>query len=223
MKKRGTTKAKEAAATTTATAPVTVLQKIGDKRQLPLDFSRHGLHSKKNPVLTESATKNAESQGPRKSTFSSASEPPVIQVNLVSGKRVEASNGSIRFDTVESLSIVNKDETELEAESTGTDDIVTGRDDVDRYGDVEDEDDTLARLRMNRRTADSADCEEEDVARAKLEDPQRLDGHLSIKPEPVDENIENLDTLLPPQYRWKTVYVAAFELALDTVLPEESF
>ncbi|KAG0254905.1 hypothetical protein BG011_005443 [Mortierella polycephala] len=227
MKKRGTTKAKEAAATTTptatATAPATILQKIGDKRQLPLDFSRHGLHSKKNPVLTESATKNAESQDPWKSTFSSASEPPVIKVNLVSGKRIEASNGSIRFDTVESLSIVSKDKTELEVESTGTDDIVTGRDDVDRYGDEEDEEDALARLRMNRWAADSADCEEEDVAQAKLEDPQQLDGHLSIKPEPVDEDTENLDTLLPPQYRWKTVYVAAFELALDTVLPEESF
>ncbi|KAH7053784.1 VRR-NUC domain-containing protein [Linnemannia elongata] len=29
--------------------------------------------------------------------------------------------------------------------------------------------------------------------------------------------------LLPPRFRWKTVYVAAFELALDTVLPEEAF
>ncbi|KAF9437609.1 hypothetical protein BGZ76_000066 [Entomortierella beljakovae] len=31
------------------------------------------------------------------------------------------------------------------------------------------------------------------------------------------------DVILPVQYRWKTVYVAVFELALDTVLPEESF
>ncbi|KAF9189109.1 hypothetical protein BGZ50_000946 [Haplosporangium sp. Z 11] len=227
MKKRGTTKTKNAAAktapTTTATATVSVLQKTGNKRQLPLDFSRHGLNSKKNLVLTESATKNAENQDPRKSTFSSASEPPVIKVNLVSGMRVEASNGNIRFDTVESLSIINEDKTELEAESTGTDDIVTGCEGIDRDGDEEGEDDALMRLRMSRRTADSADCEEEDGARSKLEDRQGSNGHLSIKPEPVEENMENLDMLLPPRYRWKTVYVAAFELALDTVLPEEAF
>ncbi|KAI8596839.1 hypothetical protein EDD21DRAFT_311626 [Dissophora ornata] len=29
--------------------------------------------------------------------------------------------------------------------------------------------------------------------------------------------------ILPSRFRWKTVYVAAFELALDTVLPEEAF
>ncbi|KAI1304853.1 hypothetical protein EDD11_005055 [Mortierella claussenii] len=44
-----------------------------------------------------------------------------------------------------------------------------------------------------------------------------------FKNDPDEEERKDLDILLPPKYRWKTVYVAAFELALDTVLPEEAF
>ena len=97
----------------------------------------------------------------------------------------------------------------------------------------EDDGDDLVRASRRVRSQDRQDEDgEEDngphrdatSTEIKLEEETDGQGAIRIKREPGQDGDEPaLDTILPTEYRWKTVYVAAFELALDTVLPEESF
>lgn len=107
---------------------------------------------------------------------------------------------------------------------------------IDRNGanDLEDDDDDdLVRASRKIRPQDGQDEDGDldngwhtDPSGTKIKLEEEIDGQgtILIKREPGQDGDEPaLDAILPTEYRWKTVYVAAFELALDTVLPEESF
>ncbi|KAF8926201.1 hypothetical protein BGZ58_000097 [Dissophora ornata] len=217
MKKRGSakssTKDKPAAASTDTTASTS---KTGDKRQLPLDFSRHAVHSnqKKITLSQENATNYAS---PTTTPASLVADLPAIRVNLVASvERKEPenceSNGAIEAEIV----VVS-----------GNVDILSCDDDQNSPGgamrDDGDDDDTILRSSASSRV-DSDGMDDEDDSSMVIKTEQTLDLRelLQIKTEP-EEDKKNLDMILPSRFRWKTVYVAAFELALDTVLPEEAF
>ncbi|KAG0205744.1 hypothetical protein BGX28_002711 [Mortierella sp. GBA30] len=223
MKKRGTTKAasndkkkgkKNAIAVAQDDNIPTVAPKSGDKRQLPLDFSRHAVQMKK--ISAENATRIVDD--PRfcgQSSFS-ALEPAVIRVNLVAGVRTDL--GGAGGITNEAKSQYNKeamDDCNLEEQYDGT---INNSDD-------DDTDEALIRSpRKHNSVVFGTDISDEDDAsgiKEELESDTR--DLLQIKMEPENDGGKKDNNILPPRFRWKTVYVAAFELALDTVLPGESF
>ncbi|KAF9111855.1 hypothetical protein BGX27_004359 [Mortierella sp. AM989] len=221
MKKRGTTKATAKDKDHNTVATEQDASKTGDKRQLPLDFSRHAIvnsNAKKASTSRENATKNSStlpnelgSPSASNSFFSCTLEPPVIRVNLVASKTPGSS--------------IDK-ETEC-FDATAVVAAVSHRriSDDDREINDEDDDDSLLRIKTSIRASSDIDCEDEESSEVKTEDimDSTLSDALKIKLEPDNEDKKDPDILLPSQFRWKTVYVAAFELALDTVLPEEAF
>ncbi|KAF9281902.1 hypothetical protein BGZ68_006327 [Mortierella alpina] len=240
MKKRGTTKAASnnnkkktatvAADTTTPSTPGT-----GDKRQLPLDFSRHAVQAKK--VTVENATKTCvDDPSPWSPSSLSTLEPEVIRVNLAACVRSRAGNN---VDSAEKQVVENKPgeslcstrkglDGELIGESHGVEDL---KSDISNNGGSKDHEASDGAVAQSTGTpmlkpagTDSEENEDDLLTNEKKEDPFDANDILPIKSEPEgDDGNGNLDVLLPPQFRWKTVYVAAFELALDTVLPEEAF
>ncbi|KAG0083123.1 hypothetical protein BGZ92_011065 [Podila epicladia] len=202
MKKNGTTKAATTNKATKRVVKPTNDSKAGDKRQLPLDFSRHALRSnikKQTPDAVTDATNNASNthqhQTDDLSTIRSSQDPPVIHVSLV------------RSTTATTNIIVTTSESN-ESEENGTE-----QDDDFGYGD---DDDLVLALRD---IPEGDEDEGETISTTK--ESSTADGLVEVKPEPIDDLKDEM--MLPTQYRWKTVYVAAFELALDTVLPNESF
>ncbi|KAF9129516.1 hypothetical protein BGW39_004075 [Mortierella sp. 14UC] len=245
-KKVGTTNAKDkdkdnakTKTTSTAKADATlVIPKAGDKRQLPLDFSRHV--AKKASPSTEHATKLDENLDQWRPPTLSELDPPVIRVNLTSAAHtvVSTTETKSRFSAVETLS--KDDEALMESDAVRK----PGEDDYDLFGyqDEGDDDDALVRSSQNRSFHDPGDDDPDDDYEGAGEDdedggsvvddgivkkeeaPLDPNGQLRIKSDPDALDQKDLDMMvLPPKFRWKTVYVAAFELALDTVLPEEAF
>lgn len=240
-KKAGTSKAKDKDKVKTSSTPkidaTSVIPKTGDKRQLPLDFSRHVVVAKKTSPSSEDATKAGEDLNQWRPPSLSELDPPVIRVNLTSSAHSVLITGtSSRFST-ETLS---KEEGDSGEGTPG----VLGEEDQDLLGyqDEGDDDDALVRSGSGRRFPDTGeddiDCdfeaegEEGEIEESSVADetvvkkeeiPLSPNGQIRIKTEPDDLDQKELDMLLPPRFRWKTVYVAAFELALDTVLPEEAF
>lgn len=241
MKKAGTTKAKDKDKVKTASAPKTdatsVIPKTGDKRQLPLDFSRHVVVAKKTPPSSEDATKAGEDLDQWRPPPLSELDPPVIRVNLTSSAHSVSNTGpSNRFST-ETLSKEVGDSGDGSTDELGEEDQ-----DLLGYQDEGDDDDALVRSSSGRRFRDAgeddidgdfeAEGEEgeseessavDEAVVKKEETPFDPNGQIRIKTEPDDLDQRELNMILPPKFRWKTVYVAAFELALDTVLPEEAF
>ncbi|KAF9297590.1 hypothetical protein BGZ88_009516 [Linnemannia elongata] len=240
-KKAGTTKAKDKGKVKTTSTPkadvTSVIPKTGDKRQLPLDFSRHVVVAKKtSSPSSEDATKTGEDLDQWRPPPLSELDPPVIRVNLTSSAYSVSSTGtSSRFPT-ETLTKEEGDSGEGTASVLGEEDQ-----EFIGYQDEGDDDDALVRSSSGQRFCDAGEddidgdfeaegeegegeeCFVLDEAVVKKETPLDPDGQIRIKPEPDDLDQKELDMLLPPRFRWKTVYVAAFELALDTVLPEEAF
>ncbi|KAF8948933.1 hypothetical protein BGZ47_001142 [Haplosporangium gracile] len=239
-KKAGTTKAKDKdkvkvkITSTPKTDATSVIPKTGDKRQLPLDFSRHVVVAKKTLPSNEDATKTGEDLDQWRPPPLSELDPPVIRVNLTSSAHSSSSTGiSSRFST----GTRGKEDEESWEGTAG----VPGEEDPDLcdYEDEGDDDDALARPVSGRRFRNTGDDDidgdfeaegegEEgsvvsDIFVKKEEMPLAPNGQIRIKADPDDLDQKELDMLLPPKFRWKTVYVAAFELALDTVLPEEAF
>lgn len=178
--------------------------KSGDKRQLPLDFSRHALRpnvKKQTPDETD-ATNNANTfnhQADDPSTIRSSQDPPVIQVNFVRSSTSTASVIEIKGQSVDDV------------------DNETEQEELD-FGYSGDDDDLVLSLRKI-----PEDDEDDDVTLSTTvtEESNTDDRLVEVKPELIEGQKDEM--LFPIQYRWKTVYVAAFELALDTVLPNESF
>ncbi|KAF9327050.1 hypothetical protein BG006_009600 [Podila minutissima] len=201
MKKNGTTKAATTNKATKKAAKPTNDSKAGDKRQLPLDFSRHALRpnfKKQTPDAVTDATNNASNthrQTDDPSTIRSSQDPPVIHVNFVRS-------------TTATTNIV-----ETTSESNESEENETEQEDDLGYGD---DDDLVLALRDM-----PEDDEDEEETGSTAEESPTADGLVDVKPERIEDQKDEM--LLPIQYRWKTVYVAAFELALDTVLPNESF
>ncbi|KAG0029130.1 hypothetical protein BGZ82_008118 [Podila clonocystis] len=202
MKKKGTTKAATTSKPAKKAAKPTDDSKTGDKRQLPLDFSRHALRpsiKKQTPDAATDATNNATDthhQTDDPSTIRSSEDPPVIHVNLV---RSTTSTTDIIETTTESN---ENAENEVEQE--------------DDFGYSGDDDDLALALRNM-----PGDEEDDEETMSTTEESSTAERLVEVKPEPFEELKDEM--LLPTHYRWKTVYVAAFELALDTVLPNESF
>lgn len=241
MKKRGTTKAasnnsnkkKTATVATDTTTPST--PGTGDKRQLPLDFSRHAVQAKK--VTVENATKTCvDDPLPWSPSSLSALEPEVIRVNLVACVRSRAGNN---VDSAEKQVVENKSGESLCSARKNLDGELTGelhdvedlKSDISNNGGSKDHEASDGAVTQSIGTptlkpagTDSEENEDDLSTNIKKEDPFDSNDILPIKSEPEgDDGNGNLDALLPPRFRWKTVYVAAFELALDTVLPEEAF
>ncbi|KAK3825425.1 MAG: hypothetical protein J3Q66DRAFT_105131 [Benniella sp.] len=178
------------------------------KRQLPLDFSGHALRSKRTASnhLDENATKMASgsqltgtlSDSP---THPSVLDPPVIHVNLAASRIhtcTQSVDGTSRCTAeVETVTSASSSSTAGQQDSTYRE--LSGEDD---------DDDGLLRPRARGKSP------------ASLTDEGELDP--SGDPSMLDDD-KRLDVILPPKFRWKTVYVAAFELALDTVVPDEAF
>ncbi|KAI9232198.1 MAG: hypothetical protein BYD32DRAFT_428992 [Podila humilis] len=203
MKKKGTTK--DTTSNVKKTAKPTKNSKAGDKRQLPLDFSRHALRPnvKKQTPDETNATNNAKTvhRTDDPSTIRSSQDPPVIHVNLV-----RSSTTTTRVIETTSQSVDDVDnEMEQEEQDFG-------------YGG--DDDDLVLSLREMPEDEEEEE-EEETLSTTTAEESNTDDRLVEVKPEPIEDQKDEM--LLPIQYRWKTVYVAAFELALDTVLPNESF
>ncbi|KAG0339586.1 hypothetical protein BG004_006758 [Podila humilis] len=204
----------------------------GDKRQLPLDFSRHSLRTKVKkltPPLEDGNATNSLIQGHPDQLHEEAAEgnlasmslvhdPPIIRVNMTSlsfgGSGIQ--EGSAR-GTMPSVTESHSDYDTSEEQDTG-------------YSHRDNDDIALAPQAISEgRDGDespNAVIIEEDVADEGENVPTGFASHdatemAQIKHGP-NEQLKNED-LLPTQYRWRTVYVAAFELALDTVLPGESF
>ncbi|KAG0290164.1 hypothetical protein BGZ98_003570 [Dissophora globulifera] len=237
MKKQGarskTTEGAPDALTDTPTS-TTPAPSTGSKRQLPLDFSRHSLHSnhKKisppaatnshNPTAAASFAATMTQQLVSKSTTSTSSsvfDPPIIRVNLstliTSVDSSDSSDGNSVDTRVASF-----------AGQSGSDspDNVVQNDNP--YGDSE-TDDALLRTNIRFGRANSGDADDDNASTVTIktedEDAPEMSGLLQIKQESHDEDRKDFDEAFPPEFRWRTVYVAAFELALDTVLPEEAF
>ncbi|KAG0054639.1 hypothetical protein BGZ83_010767 [Gryganskiella cystojenkinii] len=179
---------------------------------------------------------------------SSSLAPPVIHVNLVSkihSSCTQETCVTVRTDTDESvvrtaiLSSTGEQQDEEQGQASSFD-VRDDNGEVDNSStcdgqpndDDDDSDDLIhgSRRRSRQREDDDENGEEEDARDSECANPdikteQGMDGndYLKIKREPEEGDQPPMDMLLPTQYRWKTVYVAAFELALDTVLPEESF
>ncbi|KAG0367820.1 hypothetical protein BGZ54_003195 [Gamsiella multidivaricata] len=224
MKKRESTKPKNTKAAAADSSTSATTSKTGEKRQLPLDFSRHAVQVKKISPSQENATNITSPSSrwkiPPSTSAPSLSNPPVIRVNLVASRKCRES-----LEEGSAYSI----ETETKAAAgdwTGNDedqDCLNGT--LNGDGDDEDDSDDSAVVRRRKDYGHldrDADCENDSLLEIKAEDTLDVSELLQIKPEPEDENKNALDQVLPPRFRWKTVYVAAFELALDTVLPEES-
>ncbi|KAG0035376.1 hypothetical protein BGZ81_008975 [Podila clonocystis] len=202
MKKQGTTKAATTSKPAKKAAKPTNDSKTGDKRQLPLDFSRHALRpsiKKQTPDAATDATNNAidtHHQTDDPSTIRSSQDPPVIHVNLV------RSTTAIT-DIIETTTESNENaDNEVEQE--------------DDFGYSGDDDDLALPLRNM-----PGDEEYDEETMSTAEESSTAERLVEVKPEPIEDLKDEM--LLPTHYRWKTVYVAAFELALDTVLPNESF
>ncbi|KAF9154113.1 hypothetical protein BG015_001815 [Linnemannia schmuckeri] len=239
-KKAGTTKAKDKdkvkvkTTSTPKTDATSVIPKTGDKRQLPLDFSRHVVVAKKTSPSNVGATKTGEDLDQWRPPPLSELDPPAIRVNLTSSAH---SFPSTRISSRSSTETRGKEDEDSWEGTTGVPDEEDP--DLCSYKDEGDDDDTLARLVSGRRFCDTGDDdidgdfeaegegEESSVVNETLVKKEETllapNGQIRIKADPDDLDQKELDTLLPPMFRWKTVYVAAFELALDTVLPEEAF
>ncbi|KAF9431030.1 hypothetical protein BGZ94_000029 [Podila epigama] len=163
------------------------------------------------------------------SSLSACLDPPVIYVNLTgrSAKPATATttkvidgNASLRgageLSTSEShLDHQIVDEDELGYSGQDDDLIMALRNMDDAEDQDEDEKDTHGEGKGDEEEHSSTDQKD------RLVEETLTNGLQTVKHEPIKE--EKDEAILPQQYRWKTVYVAAFELALDTVLPEESF
>ncbi|KAK3832787.1 MAG: hypothetical protein J3R72DRAFT_453898 [Linnemannia gamsii] len=248
-KKAGTAKAKDkdkakVKPTSTAKADAaSAIPKAGDKRQMPLDFSRHVVVAKKASPSTEHATKLGEDLEQWRPPSLSELDPPVIRVNFTSVVHSNVSSTGIKstFSAVETLDQDDEDSMKNDAERSG-------KEDQDLYGyqdegDDDDDDDALVRTSQNRSfhytgdddpdndyevagedEDDGSSVVDEGIVKKEEDAPLDPNGQLQIKPDPDDLDQKDLDAMvLPPKFRWKTVYVAAFELALDTVLPDEAF
>ncbi|CAO3572251.1 unnamed protein product [Mortierella alpina] len=230
MKKRGTTNAasndkKRKAATAAADTTTASIPETGDKRQLPLDFSRHAVQAKK--VTVENATKpNVDDPSSWSSSSLSALEPEVIRVNLVACMQPNLGKDC---SIVERRQIFENSfgDSCFAREPHDDEEIKDSINSIDDSPDQEVSDRApggLVRDSVLRPTGTDLTESEGDLANVKQEDPFEMNGLSPIKDEPEgDDGNRDLDVLLPPRFRWKTVYVAAFELALDTVLPEEAF
>lgn len=215
MRKKGTAKAAGSDKT-----PETVT--TGDKRQLPLDFSRHGVHSKRVAPnhLDEDATKTTSDSQHRgtlssTSTFSSTSDPPVIHVNLLASGTQTHTQSIDRTSHCAAETMSTIESSLLLGENHSVSRELFGEDD---------DDDALLISRVRRDYIDKdVDCEDDSSVSVMTEGELNHAGALSTKHAPMGDDDEKLDMILPPRFRWKTVYVAAFELALDTVLPDEAF
>ncbi|KAG0210009.1 hypothetical protein BGX33_005179 [Mortierella sp. NVP41] len=238
-KKAGTTKAKDKDRDKTKSTPppktdaTSAIPKTGDKRQLPLDFSRHVVVAKKASPSTDDATKVGEEMHQWRPPSLSELDPPVIRVNLTSAAHRVSSNGASNKFSTETLAKGDEEMTEGANNASGEEDP-----DLGGYQD-EGDDDTLIRSRSRRHfhgTGDDDDMNDDVEAegegegdsevcevQVKKDEPVDPNGQLRVKVDPDEIDQKNLDMLLPPKFRWKTVYVAAFELALDTVLPGEAF
>ncbi|KAI8358125.1 hypothetical protein B0O80DRAFT_495898 [Mortierella sp. GBAus27b] len=215
MKKKGATKTAGSGKTSGTT-------NTGDKRQLPLDFSRHALQSKRVAPngMDEGAAKTAQSPQLREAessfpTVASTSDPPVIHVDLLTFKTytsIQSANGATRHTTENEIST-----------TTGERLLEEDHDSIYRELSGGDEDDALLTSRIRRESEDrDTDHEDDSIMPVKTEGGHDLVGSSLIKDGHVGNDDRNLDVILPPKFRWKTVYVAAFELALDTVLPDET-
>ncbi|KAF9581062.1 hypothetical protein BGW38_002059, partial [Lunasporangiospora selenospora] len=201
--------------------------KTAEKRQLPLDFSRHAVqpHVKKNPALTACATNSTNDHDPLSQPMSTSVEPPVIRVNLTH------TAGSLSHTVANNSSTLVAESDVLDEADKDPDLDSTSRDNEIGYEDLyEDEGDDLIRRRPRegqRLERHGDEYENEDVKdeSALNRDEASTDptAAMFIKSESNESESTPLDVLLPTEYKWKTVYVAAFELALDTVLPGESF
>ncbi|KAF9354789.1 hypothetical protein BGX26_007361 [Mortierella sp. AD094] len=230
MKKRGTTNAVAKGKGSKAASDEPITPKTGDKRQLPLDFSRHAVvnsNAKKNSTIQENATKTSSTLqidlsllSANTSSYSCVLEPPVIRVNLVTSKASTDSIGKeIRYPT----------DIETTTETVTASHRPISDEDQELYDEEEDDDDSLLRSKPTKKgdSIDGIECEDEESSEAVIKIEDMLDSTLpedvKIKHDPDEEDKKDPNILLTSQFRWKTVYVAAFELALDTVLPEEAF
>ncbi|KAF9896336.1 hypothetical protein BX616_007660, partial [Lobosporangium transversale] len=231
-KQRGTIKATTAQNKKAGRKASTAETLTGTKRQLPLDFSSHAVrpHSKKasqeNPTsahnqidvqrhqIIHSNSSSSASSAFLTSTF--LSEPPVIRVNLTASKPCDrlVGYGSGPNYVFETETLTGVSNTLLEE----TNDLSSPEDDENDSGAV------VLRAIASKASHpnNEQDCEDTETPSILDQTDTMVDDLLQTKSESQDED-RNLDTLLSPPFRWKTVYVAAFELALDTVLPEEAF
>ncbi|KAF9400427.1 hypothetical protein BGX21_004336 [Mortierella sp. AD011] len=144
-------------------------------------------------------------------------EPQVIRVNLVASR---ASRVSVGKDNGYPIDIGTVTATAIACHRPIYDEK------QELYDEEEDDGDSVLRSVATERSHsnDGIECEGEDTLEAKIKFEDMLD--LALPNERIkhlEEDNKDPDMLLPTQFRWKTVYVAAFELALDTVLPEEAF
>lgn len=241
MKKKGPAKATATGRPSKMLPTPTDTPGTGDKRQLPLDFSRHAVNVKKGSPSPDNATNN-ESQvaNPdlwRPLTFAT---PPTIHVNLIPGihsgtlgcgsvnsiTNVETgSEESLTRSTMLSNAEDQEDQVRYRTRVSGGGEDDNGCDDADEEDDGDDLLHASRQMRSQERQNeddDEGDNENETNSKIKTEECIVEGNSLKIKLEPEDGDRPAMDMILPTQYRWKTVYVAAFELALDTVLPEES-
>ncbi|KAF8982803.1 hypothetical protein BGZ46_000593 [Entomortierella lignicola] len=224
MKKRGITKAVAKGKGNKATKDELDTSKTGDKRQIPLDFSRHAVvnsNSKKISVTQENATKNNDATQSDWSKLSADNpcilDPPVIRVSLVASK---ASASSTDMETRYPI--------ETGTVETAKDSLtLRSYEDQEIYDEDDDEDDSpLKRSRSFRGSGSNNYMEHEDDDSSEVEvkvEDMAIPEYLKMEHESDSVDMKNPDMILPSQFRWRTVYVAAFELALDTVLPEEAF
>ncbi|GJJ69123.1 fanconi-associated nuclease 1 [Entomortierella parvispora] len=237
MRNKSASKAKGPRAKATAASGTTMT--TGGKRQMPLDFSRHGVNVKKSSPSPDSATKNDNHASCLDHWRpSSSTAPPTIHVNLVSRTLSEtfSGNGAVAVGAGSDISFTTILETSIDEggnfdSTNGDSEENSDRNDVNNG--EEDDGDDLVHFSRRIRPEDiqdeggaEGDESEKDPTGTKIKSEEGIDeqGAIKIKREPEGDGEEPaLDVILPTEYRWKTVYVAAFELALDTVLPEESF
>ncbi|KAG0022416.1 hypothetical protein BGZ80_000310 [Entomortierella chlamydospora] len=226
MKKRGATNTAAKGKGRKAASDEPSTPKTGDKRQLPLDFSRHAVvnsNAKKNSTIQENATKPSNTPqiepslvSGNTSFYSCVLEPQVIRVNLVAPRALGVSVGK---DNGYPTDIGTAAATVLACHRPIYDE------NQELYDEEEDDDDSALRSEATKRSHsnEGIECEDEESLEAKIKIEDMLDLALpNVRIKHLEEDNKDPDMLLPTQFRWKTVYVAAFELALDTVLPEEA-
>ncbi|KAG0236563.1 hypothetical protein BGW42_003218 [Actinomortierella wolfii] len=184
-----------------------------DKKQLRLNFGRHGMTLKgPSPELTVNATNFATEDITVNHTFEHHLSSPGVATDSVNNIYLQASRqetiteNSVKVTTtiatVEKSSINFKDNT---IASPSSDLFQQGQDNP------------------------SSDNRTESLPQSPLDENDDAEWDLlpddsDLKSIPLgDISTEQTEVLFPKKYRWKTSYAAAFELALDTVLAGESF
>ncbi|KAG0237113.1 hypothetical protein BGW41_000281 [Actinomortierella wolfii] len=184
-----------------------------DKKQLRLNFGRHGMTLKgPSPELTVNATNFVTEDIVVNHTFEHHLSSPDVATDSVNNIYLQASRqetiteNSVKVTTttatVEKSSINFKDNT---IASPSSDLFKQGQDNP------------------------SSDNRSESLPQPPLDENDDAEWDLlpdgsDLKSIPLDDiSTEQTEVLFPKKYRWKTSYAAAFELALDTVLAGESF